>query len=202
MVTSKIVALAEGRTSKAETDEEREQLIRDESEFALPTKYVWLTIKDGMVMASAGIDRSNADGVTILLPEDSYKAAEDIRTQLKDFFGIKELGILITDSRTTPLKAGTTGVATGFAGFEGIKDYRGTNDLFGRPFKVSNINIADSLATAAVLTMGEGTEQQPLATITGAPIEFSETVDRERQTIALEDDMYRPLFDSLPKEEE
>ena len=65
VVTSKIVALSEGRTTTYKNEKERAELIKKESSFALKTKYTWLTIKDGMVMASAGIDESNADGKVI-----------------------------------------------------------------------------------------------------------------------------------------
>lgn len=73
VVTSKIVALSEKRIAIVKNDKTKEKLIRQESEFALLTKYVWLTIKDGIVMASAGIDESNANGKLILLPKDSLR---------------------------------------------------------------------------------------------------------------------------------
>ncbi len=59
-----------------ENEKTKENLIRKESDFAIETKYAWLTIKDGVVMASAGIDESNANGKLILLPRDSYKSAD------------------------------------------------------------------------------------------------------------------------------
>ena len=83
VVTSKIVALAEKRPAVVENIKSKEKLIRAESEFAIPTKYVWLTIKDGMVMASAGIDESNANGKLILLPKDSFKTARFLRDKLR-----------------------------------------------------------------------------------------------------------------------
>ena len=165
VVTSKIVALSEKRTAIIENDRTKERLINAESEYAIATKHVWLTIKDGMVMASAGIDESNADGKLILLPKDSFKAAGILRTKLKEKYKVRELGVLVTDSRTMPLRSGITGVALGYAGFQGIRDYRGKPDIFGRKFKFSRTNVADSLATAAVLVMGEGNERQPLAII-------------------------------------
>ena len=198
-VTSKIVALSEGRTAIIESDEERGQLIRAESELAIPTKYVWLTVKDGMVMASAGIDESNANGKLILLPKDSFKTARFLRNKLRQRYSVRHLGVLITDSRTMPLRAGVTGVAVGYAGFRGIKDYRGTPDIFGRKFKFSRTNIADSLAAAAVLVMGEGNERQPLAIIKKAPVEFCNKVKRAELSINIQEDMYRPLFLKLPK---
>ncbi len=199
VVTSKIVALAEKRTAVAENIKAKEKLIRAESEFAVRTKYVWLTIKDGMVMASSGIDESNAKGKLILLPKDSFKTARELRKQLQQRYKVKQLGVLITDSRTIPLRAGVTGVALGYAGFRGVKDYRGTPDIFGRKFKFSRTDVADSLATAAVLVMGEGAEQQPLAIIKKTPIEFCDKIYRKELQIDIKDDMYRPLFSKLPK---
>ena len=112
---------------------------------------------------------------------------------------MSHLGVLITDSRTVPLRAGVTGVAVGYAGFRGIKDYRGTPDIFGRKFEFSRTNIADGLAAAAVLVMGEGNEQQPLAIIEKAPVEFCDRVKRAELRINIKEDMYRPLFSKLPK---
>lgn len=197
VVTSKIVALAEGRVAELNSEKAKEKLIRAESEWALRTKYVWLTIKDGMVMASAGIDESNADGKLILLPKDSFKAARVLRKQLQAKYKVEKLGVLITDSRTIPLRAGVTGVALGYAGFRGLRDYRGTPDIFGRPFKFSRTNVADSLATAAVFLMGEGAEQFPLALITHAPIEFCDRTNRRELHIPIQDDMYQPLFSNF-----
>ncbi len=93
-----------------------------------------------------------------------------------------------------PLRAGVVDIALGDAGFKGLRDYRGTKDVFGRKLKFTQTDIADSLATAAVLTMGEGKEQRPLCIIEGAPVEFCEKVNRNELKIALKDDMYRPLF--------
>lgn len=194
VVTSKIVALAEKRTVVVKNIKTKEKLIRAESEFAIPTKYAWLTIKDGAVMASAGIDESNANGKLILLPKDSFKTARDLRNKLRKHYNIRHLGVLITDSRTIPLRAGVTGVALGYAGFRGVKSYRGTLDIFGRKFKFSKTNVADSLATAAVFVMGEGNEQQPLAIIEKAPIEFCDKIYRNELHIDIREDMYRPLF--------
>jgi len=199
VVTSKIVALAEGRTAVIKNKNTKTELIKKESELAIETKYCWLTIKDGVVMASAGIDESNANGKLILLPNDSYKSASDLRKTLKKIYKVKNLGILITDSRTIPLRAGIVGMALGYAGFKGIKDYRKTKDIFGRPFHFSRTDVADSLATSAVLTMGEGSEQKPLAVIEDAPIEFCERVLPKELYIDPKEDMYRPFFSRLPK---
>lgn len=199
VVTSKIVALSEGRVVEFKNKLEKIKLIKQESDFALKTKYTWLTIKDGMVMASAGIDESNAKGKLILLPKDSFKSADLIRKKLKKIFKVKNLGILITDSRIFPLRAGIVGVSLGYAGFKGIRDYRGKFDIFGRVLKMSRTDIADSLATSAVLCMGEGKEQQPLALIINAPVEFAEKINKKELNIDPREDLYQPLFEKIKK---
>jgi len=192
VVTSKIVALAEGRVADLK---DKEKIIRRESEWAKKTKYVWLTMKDRVLLANAGVDASNANGKLILLPKDSFAAAENLRRDLSQLYKVK-LGILITDSRVMPLRAGVTAVALGYAGFKGLRDYRGKKDIFGRKLKFTQTNVADSLATAATLAMGEGSERQPLCIIEGAPVEFTTRVDKKELRISLEDDMYAPLFKS------
>ena len=199
VVTSKIVALAEGRTAIAKDAEAKDKLIRSESDWARKTKFVMLTIKDGVPMANAGIDDSNAKGRLILLPKDSFRSATIIRKELQKHYGIKKLGVVITDSRVMPLRAGVTGVALGYAGFKGVRDYRGTPDIFGRKLKFTQTDIADSLATAAVLTMGEGRECRPLCVIEDAPVVFHDKVDRDELRIDIKDDMYRPLFRTVAK---
>ncbi len=200
VVTSKIVALSEGRTAVAENYEAKEKLIRSESDFAIRTEHVWLTLKDGIAMASSGIDESNSEnGKLILLPKNSFEAARVLRKKLQEKFKVKDLGVLITDSRTSPLRRGVTGIALGYAGFKGIKEYKGTPDIFGRKFKFSRTNVADSLATASVLVMGEGKERQPLAVIRKASVEFCEKVNPKELKISAQDDMYRPLLSKISK---
>jgi coenzyme F420-0:L-glutamate ligase len=190
-VTSKIIALSEGRTANGKDEA---KLIRIESDWVMPTRYGSLTLKDGLLMWNAGIDESNAKGKIVLLPKDSFTAATKLRSALKKYYHIKKLGIVITDSRIMPLRAGVVGVALGYAGFKGLRDYRGKKDLFGRKLKFTQTDVADSLATAATLAMGEGSERRPLAIITDAPVAFSGKINKNELRISLEDDMYRPLF--------
>ncbi|OGG73346.1 hypothetical protein A3A38_01495 [Candidatus Kaiserbacteria bacterium RIFCSPLOWO2_01_FULL_53_17] len=197
VITSKIVALSEKRTAVRGDARAKEKLIRAESEWVRPTKYVWLTLKDGMMMPNAGIDESNGNGKIILLPRDSFKAAEKVRTALKKRLKLKRLGVIITDSRTLPLRAGVVGIAVGYAGIKGVRDYRGKPDIFGRKLVMTRTDVADALASAAVVEMGEGKEQQPLCVIENAPVEFREKILRSELRIALNDDMYRPLFKNV-----
>ena len=199
VITSKIVALSEGRVVECKSKNQKIKLIKEESYFAIKTKYTWLTIKDGMVMANAGVDESNAGGKIILLPKNSFWSADLIRKKLKKIFKVKKLGVLITDSRVFPLRAGIVGVALGYAGFKGVRDYRNTPDIFGRMLKMSRTDVADSLATSAVLCMGEGKEQQPLALISDAPVVFTEKIDKKELLIDPKEDLYLPIFRSILK---
>lgn len=88
-------------------------------------------------------------------------------------FGIKNLGVIISDTRSAPLRIGTVGRAIGCAGFLPTKSYVGKEDLFGRKSRVTVSNIADALATSAVFMMGEGDEQTPLVIIKDAPVSFT-----------------------------
>lgn len=197
VITSKIVALSEGRFCIVKNKKEKDAVIKKESDWGIKTKYVYLTIKDGDVLANAGVDESNADGKLILLPKDSYQSAEITREYLLKKHHLKKMGVIITDSRLLPLRAGVVGIALGYAGFKGIKNYIGKPDLFGRPFEYSKTDIADSLATAAVLTMGEGTEKQPLAVVSDTPIEFVNKIKRDELKIDIKEDIYKPLFEKI-----
>lgn len=174
-VTSKVVSIGEGQCIPLSSIG-KDELIAKESEKYLPRKLNELTIytiKNNLLVAAAGIDESNGAGYYILWPKDPEKSAKKIWQYLKKKFNIKNLGIIITDSKVEPLRRGVVGMAISYFGFKPLKDYRGTVDLFGRKFEMETSDIPDSLATAAVLEMGEGAEVQPIAMITDIPyIEF------------------------------
>lgn len=194
VVTSKIVALSEGRTVEYKNEQQKIKLIKQESDFAFKTKLLWFSIKNNMIMSDAGIDESNAKGKLILLPKDSFDSAEKVRSVLRKHFKIKNLGVIISDSGIMPLRSGVIGVAQGYAGFKGLKKYEGKKDIFGRKFIYSKTSIADSLATAATLCMGEGREQQPIALITDAPVVFKNKIDKKELKINPKEDIFYPLL--------
>ena len=105
-VASKLVCLWLGLSVPYQNAAQKEALIKKESSAALKTPLAWLTIKAGMVMTNAGVDESNAQGKLLLLPKDCYRAAADLRARLQTVYGIKNLGVLITDSMILPLRAG------------------------------------------------------------------------------------------------
>ena len=209
VITSKIVALCEGAVAPKVTGarEEKHQLVAAESEFYLPasaSKYdVSLAIKDSILAVSAGVDESNADNQYILLPVDSYASAAFVWNWLKDTYQVKEVGVLITDSKTVPLKWGTMGTALGYCGFQGLINKIGEKDLFGHHMQKTKVNVAEGLAAAAVVEMGEVAESTPLALITEAkqvvfmdqPLSASE---RAELLIKFEDDVYAPVLTATP----
>lgn len=206
-ITSKIVSLCEGSTVPASAD--IEELIRKEADFYLPpsaSQYGHhFTIKNHTVVASAGIDDSNGAGRHVLWPRGAMGTAERIRNYLKRRFGVAHAGVIITDSTSVPFRLGTMGVVLGWSGFKPLNDYMGLPDVFGRQLQYSRAAVANGLAAAAVLAMGEGAEQTPLAVIKDAP--FVQFVDRaptleELETISLtlKTDLFGPLFAQAPWE--
>lgn len=176
-VTSKIVAICEGRTVPIAPDVDKKKLIAQESDYYLPeylNNYDFsFTIAHKTLIPSAGIDESNGGGHYILWPKDPRKSANELRRYLQKRFGLKKIGVIITDSSALPLHYGTGGVTIGYSGFSPLNNYAGLPDLFGRTMEVSISNVADSLAAAAVAVMGEGAEQTPLAIIKEADfVEF------------------------------
>lgn len=195
-VTSKIVSLAEGRLQN-KNEVSKAELIAREAEHSLGEIGYGsiLTIKEGLFIASAGIDESNSEsGDYILYPEKPFESARQLYLKMCEAWNLKELGILFTDSHTTPLRHGVTGLSIAHWGFSGLQNRIGDNDLFGRPMKMTKVNIADGLGAAATLTMGESDESRPLACIWGAAVEFSSETEPSELRVNLEDDLYYPFF--------
>jgi len=147
-----------------------ELILRESSRIVRDTPIVLIVEhRSGIVLANAGIDRSNVRGddhTALLLPEDADASAATIKQCLEHHFD-RSIGVLITDSVGRPWRVGTTGLAIGCAGVAAMHDMRGDTDRFGRVLQVAEIAVADSLAGAANLVMGEGDEGVPAALISG-----------------------------------
>jgi len=122
----------------------------------------------GYVMANAGIDRSNTGGGdrVLLLPENADASAERLRQGLGLRFGARP-AVVISDSFGRPWRYGVVNVALGASGLPSLVDKRGERDRDGRPLEVTQIAVADMIASAAGLAMGEGAEGVPAALIRG-----------------------------------
>lgn len=186
-VAQKIVSKSEGRlvelddvkpsaraielADQSEKDPRVVELILRESLRVVRTRPGAIIVEHrlGIILANAGIDRSNVGGSedrVLLLPVDPDRSARALRDGLKVRCGVAP-GVIITDSIGRPWRLGTTGVAIGCASVPVLTDLRGEHDLMGRELLVSEIAPADSLATAATLLMGEGAEAIPAVLIRG-----------------------------------
>ena len=197
-ITSKIVSLSEN--CLAPSNLKKVDLIKQEADHYLgEIGYdCHLTIKHGLFIASAGIDESNSEnGDYLLYPKQPFCSAEKIYNELKRHYRVEKLGIILTDSHTQPLRKGVTGVSLAHWGFTGLKSYVGKPDLFGRELKMSQANLADGLAAAATVLMGEGHECQPLTKIVAAPVQFYSHPYKEDLSIAPTDDLYYPIYREL-----
>ncbi len=212
VVASKVVSIWQGRCVPIEKYPHKDDLIKQEADRYLPGEYVrrnrlMHTIKNNLFIPSAGIDESNAAGHYILWPRNPKRAAAQIHHWAKKTYGVKELGVIIADSYVIPLRRGALGISLAHYGFFPLKDYKGENDLFGRRFTMTQTNIVDALAAAAVLVMGEGAERTPLALIRNLPLlrfisrptllkkKFSSLEIKEKEE---EGDLYYPLLSAVP----
>lgn len=202
VLTSKIISICQGRILP-KTSTSKEELIKQEADAIVQTREnpygIYLTLKNNILIPSAGIDESNGDDVYILYPKDVHNTAIALWNYIRKKHSIEHLGVVITDSHTTPLRRGVTGIALGWCGFEPLYSYAGKSDLYDRPLRVTQINLVDALATSAVLVMGEGNEQTPLAIISDVPkISFlprpPTPAEEQSILIPMEDDLYGPLL--------
>jgi F420-0:gamma-glutamyl ligase len=195
-VTSKIVSLSENRLVPRAGIDKATLVKREADVFLGEVAYgCFLTIKEGLFIPSSGIDESNSEGGDfILYPENPFDSARSLWQQLRMRWGLREFGVLLTDSHTSPLRQGVTGVCLSYWGFRATRDMIGTQDLFGRELRMTKVNIADALAAAAVLLMGEGRECRPLAVISGADCEFCEETIPSELKMPLKEDLYFPIF--------
>ncbi len=170
-----------------------EVVLRESNEVCGGVKGVLLTQKDGLFVANAGVDSSNApNDYVVLLPKEPQKTADRMRKDVENITG-KKIGIIIGDSRVIPLKRGVIGVALATAGIEPVEDCRGRVDLFGRKLQVTFRAIADDMVSAAQILMGEADEQSPMVLIRGAPVKFTEEPQQEMQ-LSPEECMYMNVF--------
>jgi coenzyme F420-0:L-glutamate ligase/coenzyme F420-1:gamma-L-glutamate ligase len=193
-VASKIVSLCENRVlrlddvrvsagvkrvaKKWDMDEHLASIVVDEADLILGgVKGYLLTIKDGILTANAGVDLKNSPpGTATLWPKNPDVSAMRLRRFLQRTRRAR-VGVEIVDSRVTPLRLGTVGLAIGLSGFEPVHDERAKLDLYGRKVRVTQSNIADDLAAAAHMLMGETMEQIGAVVTRNAPVRFKSSKD-------------------------
>jgi coenzyme F420-0:L-glutamate ligase/coenzyme F420-1:gamma-L-glutamate ligase len=194
VVAQKVVSKAEGRlvdladvtpsyralevAKAAEKDPRIVELILQESRGILRTRPGLIIVehKLGFVCANAGIDRSNIESgggreLVLLLPEKPDKSANHLRIAIEKTAG-KQVGILINDSHGRAWRIGTLGTAIGIAGVPAVIDQRGDADIFGYRLENTIIGVADELAAAASLVMGQAAEGRPFVHVRGFPYQL------------------------------
>jgi len=206
VITSKIISICQGRVVKNDGTIDKKDLIRRESQLYMEEEnsHKWgivLTVKNDTLIASSGIDESNGNGYFILWPKDIEKTATDIWNYLRVKQQLKHIGVIITDSHTTPLRWGVTGIGISWCGFAPLKNYIDQPDIFGRLLHVTKASVLDGLAASAVLVMGEGKEQTPLSVITDIPfVTFKNKPPSPSEIKALHisvtEDIFSPLINS------
>ena len=204
VIAQKIVSKAEGRAvnltkvtpshraielaARTEKDARLVELILQESNEVLRTRLGTIIVehKLGFVCANAGIDHSNVSALqgegsgvkeeewVLLLPEAPDRSAERIRQAIQSKTG-KKFGVLIIDSHGRAWRNGTVGIAIGIAGVPGLQDLRGEPDLYGFTLRITQVGVADELAAAASLIMGQAAEGTPVVHVRGFPYPLRES---------------------------
>jgi coenzyme F420-0:L-glutamate ligase / coenzyme F420-1:gamma-L-glutamate ligase len=148
--------------------------------------------RNGIVSANAGVDRSNVKGDrnVALLPVNPDASAQNIRREIKERTG-KNVAVIVSDTHGRPLRMGEINIAIGIAGIKPIRDRRGEKDLFGYVLHVKQTCIADELASAAELVIGQASEGIPAAIIRGYKYQAAENVSARNLTRPKEKDMFR-----------
>jgi len=198
VLAQKIVSKAEGRmvnlatvqpskaarqlAAQSDKDPRLAELILQESRAVLRTRPGTVIVEHnlGFVCANAGIDHSNVQGNAgqpedwvLLLPKNPDRSAENIRRELETRIG-RKLGVLIIDSHGRAWRMGTVGITIGLSGLPGLADLRGQPDLFGFQLRITQVGVADELAAAASLMMGQANERMPAVHVRGFPYPLRE----------------------------
>lgn len=208
VISSKVLSYFEGRVipgdiikvsassrriaRKMKADPVLIQAVIDEAdEVIAETPWVLLTRKHGIYCANAGVDTSNVPpNYLALWPQDPFRSARKIRSALVKRFHLKKVAVLIIDSACMPGRNGTLAMAIGFSGIKGYQDLKGKKDLYKKVLRYSGLNVVDSLATAANLIMGEGTEKTPLAIIRDLHWRSSSHMKKDEMIISSKNEMY------------
>jgi coenzyme F420-0:L-glutamate ligase / coenzyme F420-1:gamma-L-glutamate ligase len=208
VVTHKIVSKAEGRVVELDSIEPSTKAINMAKEHDKDPRIMELILREssqilrakdgiiisetrhGFVCANAGVDQSNVKGDTaVLLPLAPDESADRVRHAVKKKVG-KAVAVIITDTFGRTFRNGQTNVAIGIAGINPIKSYIGTYDMYGRKLRVTEIAVADEIASASELVMGKS-ENTPVAIIRGYNFEKTSKASIKSLLRAKDRDLFR-----------
>ncbi len=159
VVTQKVVSKAEGRLVAVDPDDplSHKRLVEDEAVRIVRRRgdLIITETRHGFICANSGVDLSNVErGTAALLPLDSDRSARRIRDIVRVRLAV-DVGVIVSDTFGRPWRRGLTDVAIGVAGIAGVVDLRGTPDSLGRIMQVTEVAVADEIASAAELVMGK-----------------------------------------------
>ncbi len=201
VLAQKIVSKAEGRIVDLSTVAPSQNALRLAAETNKDARVVELILQEsravvrarpglivvehnlGFICANAGIDHSNVQGAdskeaVLLLPENPSASAAGLRKKLNAATGV-QIGVLVIDSHGRAWRLGTQGITIGLSGIPGVEDLRGRPDLFKRTLEITVVGVADELAAAASLMMGQAAEGTPVVHVSGFPYSLREGSMRE-----------------------
>ncbi len=211
VVAHKVLSKAEGRivrlsdikpskkaevTAKATSRDSRfiELIMKETKSIFKATREILIVEnRQGWVCINAGVDKSNVEDedAYALLPKDPDESARWIRSEIMKLTG-KKVAVIITDTYSRPFRRGQVEFAIGLAGIDAFRDYRGQKDLFGHVLKVKNTAVADEVASAAELIMGQGVESVPVVIIKNlGGVKLRENVSSADLLISRDEDLFK-----------
>lgn len=214
VVAHKVVSKAEGRTArlkdvspskKSETISQAThrnprlvELVLRETKDVLKATAEIIIVKNrqGWICINAGVDKSNVEGedAYALLPSDPDESARRIRSEILKRTG-KKIAVVVSDTYSRPFRRGQVEFAIGISGLDAFRDYRGQEDLFGHVLKVKNTAVADEIASASELLMGQGKEGIPVVIIKGlGNLRMKENVSSAELLISRDEDLFKNSF--------
>jgi coenzyme F420-0:L-glutamate ligase/coenzyme F420-1:gamma-L-glutamate ligase len=194
VVTQKVVSKAEGAMVQIDPDDplSHKGLVEDEAVRVVRRRgdLIITETRHGFICANSGIDLSNVErGWAALLPLDSDRSARRIRDIVRARLGV-EIGVIVSDTFGRPWRKGLTDVAIGVAGIAGVVDLRGTDDALGRTMQVTEVAVADELASAAELVMGKS-NGVPVAVVRGVDPSWLRDSSVEELIRPSQEDLFR-----------
>ena len=183
-------------SAKIDKDPKFIQAILNESQKVVRYRMGVLIVehKLGFIHANAGIDRSNIDQLkdtVLLLPENPDESAKKISESISSYIFKKNISVIITDTMGRPFRNGIVGFTIGSHNIECLLDERGKKDLYDNELKVTQIGIADELAAAASLLMGQAAQKKPVVLIKGYKFKQNNLSDSRSLIRSEEEDLFR-----------
>lgn len=198
LITSKVVAIHQGDCVHKDGVNKRELAISEAEQWIDgPGEFgeTPIALKYNMVSYAAGIDESNSGDYFVLLPKDPFGATKRYYDFFREKTGHAELGVIITDSITMPLRSGAKSISIGYWGFHPVERHMGKKDLFGREMQFSSSNLVDAIAAGAGVVTGEAAESIPIVVARQVPnIAFTEEDTREELLMDPKNDLHREML--------